>query len=838
MERIAIADGWVDLDRGRVHRLRDPQPLSPTEVDLLRFLASHEGQVVGRDDLLDAVWGYGANVVTRTLDTAIYRLRKKIEPDPAKPVHLLTVHGKGYRFRMAESEATPELFGLTELRDHRPLIGRDELLESLRSQLEAGARLLTLVGPGGVGKTRLSQRLGHARRTLAFEIESAGTAGELLSVLGGVLEGQSGVPVPSPLSVQSLADAVAAMDAELVVLDNAEQVLEPTAHLVGQWLARPMPPIVVTSREPLGLDAEEVIEVPPLDDTDAAELLRSLSQRHGGWIGGAEPAAEALSSLVQRVDGLPLALELLSPQLAVLSPQQLSSALDEGGLLLGAELADGRPDRHRTLGDAVQWSWRLLAPPERSVVVALATISGAADFPALRAVHSPGDSDALVLGSLAKLRKHRLVRVELETTSASPVARYRLVVGVREFACGTDDYRAERDAFWRRHADHYLGRADDEGLGDRHVVENLHAIRARGEGLGAPTVARAARLVARHALRRGPFALAVEALAGVLPPDALSEAEGATLWLESARAKLFTGDLTGAEEAVRRSRALDGDAAHLAVVEGRLLLRTGEAARAVERLSAGLDAAERAGDAEAAARAQADLGSAFYETGRFDAALVSYDLATRRFERLGWRGEATSVRLRRAIVEMDAGRLNEARVHCEDALRETEIGADERRRGIVLSNLGVLLHELGDRVAARERLEQGLEVHRALGHRRFVGFSLAGRGFLAVEEGRDADALVDLRESLQVFREVNEAVFEPVVAARIGLVDWLSGRLDSARVRWAEARRLFRGLALDWGVRGTDWLERRCEGSAPSSPANPSQFERLNQRVAAARLES
>lgn len=837
MDRIAIADGWVDLDRGRVHRLREPQPLTSTEVDLLRFLATHQGQTVSREDLLDAVWGYAANVVTRTLDTAIYRLRKKIEPDPSEPVHLLTVHGKGYRFRMAESKATTELLRLPELREHRTFVGREELVEALTAKLASGVPLLTLVGPGGVGKTRLSEQLRQSHRTLLFEVEAARTAGELLQAVGGAFEAQTERSVVAPLSAQSLADAITSTDAELVIIDNTEQVLESTAQLLSEWRGRPMPAVVVTSREPLGLPHEEVVDVEPLGLAHAAELLRLLRRRQGGWIGSVEPSDDALAALIQRVDGLPLALELLSPQLAVLSPAQLSAALDDGGLLLGVEAADERTFRHRTLGEAVRWSWELLSEAEREVLVALATIVGTADFNAVAAVHGADRAAADQIRCLAKLQKHHLARVELGESSGAPVARYRLVVGVREFARATEAYARVRGEFWARHAEYYVSLAEGGSAHGLHVLENLNAIRSRGEVLGAGMVARAAGLVASRALRRGPFALAVEALDGVLPPTDLSDEAGAALWLDAARARIFTGDLGGARHALRQSRALREDSPALAAVEGRVLLRSGDASRAVERVSAGLEAAEAAGDAEAAAEAQADLGSAYYEAGQFDAALVSYDLATRRYERLGWWGEAMATGLRRATVEMDIGNLSSARVHYEDVLRLLSESTDARRRGIVLSNLGVLLHELGELDAARSHLDEGLAVHRALGHRRFIGFSLAGRGFLALEQGDLVEAERDLRAAGEVFRQVNEAVFEAVVIARLGLLNRLDGLHDSARVRWSESRRLFRGLALDWGVRGVDWLEARCEFNATENPASPSQFERLNQRVANAQLK-
>jgi DNA-binding winged helix-turn-helix (wHTH) protein len=161
---LRLDTGWFDPARAVIVGPAGEVALRPAEARLLAWLAQHPGETVSHDRLLREVWGYSARAQSKTVYTTVSRLRSKIEADPANPRHLLPVAKVGYRFVPAGPSASA--------RQAPSIIGRDPDLEGIERLLDGGARLLTLVGPGGVGKThlarcveaRVAQRLGD--RTL------------------------------------------------------------------------------------------------------------------------------------------------------------------------------------------------------------------------------------------------------------------------------------------------------------------------------------------------------------------------------------------------------------------------------------------------------------------------------------------------------------------------------------------------------------------------------------------------------------------------------------------------------------------------------------------------
>ncbi|MEM6928958.1 MAG: winged helix-turn-helix domain-containing protein, partial [Myxococcota bacterium] len=153
----------VDLRQQRAVRDEGVERLTDMEASLLAWLAAHPGEVVTRESLLVNVWGYRAETATRTVDNTVRRLRRKVERDPARPTHITTVHGEGYRFvaPVAATDAPPEL--------PPGLLGRDAEVAELVEQATAH-RLVTVLGPAGIGKTTLMSGL-LARRPAAVFVD-------------------------------------------------------------------------------------------------------------------------------------------------------------------------------------------------------------------------------------------------------------------------------------------------------------------------------------------------------------------------------------------------------------------------------------------------------------------------------------------------------------------------------------------------------------------------------------------------------------------------------------------------------------------------------------------
>ncbi|GAA2086900.1 hypothetical protein GCM10009801_49540 [Streptomyces albiaxialis] len=385
-------------------------------------------------------------------------------------------------------------------------VGRGEEIAALGRAL-GDARLVTLTGPGGTGKTRLSQEAADRAQSggdrwsdgvwvaeLAPVRAAEHTAEAVLTALGGretvirssaaeELQAATDPHAHDPLA--QLAERCAARDM-LIVLDNCEHLIEEAARVAETLLLEcPGVTVLATSREPLGVPGEVVRPVEPLPDPMALRLLadRGASARPGFRV---EDDPEACAEICRRLDGLPLAIELAAARLRSLTPRQLADRLDDRFRLLTSGSRTVLP-RQQTLHAVVDWSWELLDEGERAVLRRLSVFSGgceleqaeevcaglpaarphpqSGDQPGTQPGALPGDTAAL-LGSLVD--KSLVVAVP-EDDPADPaggarVMRYRLLETVGEYASEKlDAVPGEREAAERAHLVAYreLARAAD-----------------------------------------------------------------------------------------------------------------------------------------------------------------------------------------------------------------------------------------------------------------------------------------------------------------------------------------------------------------------------------------
>mgnify|MGYP001222984970 CR=1 FL=1 len=365
------------------------------------------------------------------------------------------------------------------------LIGRDHAVARVRELLGAG-RLVTLTGPGGVGKTSVAVA---AARSLVDAFPDGVWLVDLATWDGS---GDAAEPVLAALAVpdapgetRPAADRLAAVLRErrtLLVLDNCEHVIEPVAGLVAALLAAaPGLHVLATGREPLRLRGEARWEVPPLEvpDTDDPERLAAcpavrLFAARADLDGDADVGA--IAEVCRRLDGIPLALELAATRVPALGVAELAARLqvprDRFGLL-GRGPRDA-PARQRTLAAVIDWSWRLLGDAERAVLRRLAVHVGGCTLEAAEAVCAGDGVDrAEVLDLLAGLVDRSLV-----VRGDGP--RFRLLESVAAYCLDRLRESGEEAAVRRRHAEHYLAlalRADPllRGRGQREWLQRLDA---------------------------------------------------------------------------------------------------------------------------------------------------------------------------------------------------------------------------------------------------------------------------------------------------------------------------------------------------------------------------
>lgn len=533
----------LDTDRVRLTRDGADVHVEPQVFALLQLLAERQGTVVRKEDLLDQIWGTRF-VSESALTSRIRSARQAVGDDGTAQRVIRTVHGRGYELVAPvapvdeaspgggsddpEARPTPRPEPLTPAaapeRPSRlpaavqPLIGREQLLAEL-TRAVAGQRLVTLTGPGGVGKTALGFEL--ARRVEHHFTDSA-YAVELVTVVDerATLEAFATAVEVNTRQRASIDDAVIDVlrgRQALLLLDNCEHVIEPLANLVHRILrAAPGVTIVATSREPLAVTSEDVWTVPPLpvapDRSDqvggtdgavagdqatvppsldeigrvpaVALFVARASQADAPFTLDAD-TAPAVLEICRRLDGLPLAIELAAARARVLDVHEIARRLDERFRLLRA-VRRGADPRHGALEDAVSWSYDLLTPAEQQLFAALAVFAGPFDLDAAEQVcgsAGPGQAGAGqvdpgddVVDLLGRLTERSMVAVRRRPQGGT---RYELLETLRQYGRGRlDDDRSLR--LFAAHAAHFTAVARRVGAGLQTPAEAAAAARAEG----------------------------------------------------------------------------------------------------------------------------------------------------------------------------------------------------------------------------------------------------------------------------------------------------------------------------------------------------------------------
>jgi predicted ATPase len=326
-----------------------------------------------------------------------------------------------------------------------PLLGRDEDIAAVERLLRV-SRAVTVVGPGGLGKTRLAHAVSRrAEQRVVYFVPLAGVtadedvAAEVASALGvGAMSGPSSAdPVSGILGVLGSGSA-------LVVLDNCEQVVRGAADLVQALVSSSKDlRVLATSRAPLGLTSEAVYALPELGLDISIELF---TQRARAARTGVELPPDAVAELCRHLDGLPLAVELAAARVRVLSVPEIARRLgDRFALLRGG--VRGVPERHRTLHAVVEWSWNLLTEDARAALRTLSVFPGG----------FLGEAAEQVLGEDALFLLEQLADQSLLTVADTPAGvRFRMLETVREFSAarreeaGEDEEAVGRFLTWAR----------------------------------------------------------------------------------------------------------------------------------------------------------------------------------------------------------------------------------------------------------------------------------------------------------------------------------------------------------------------------------------------------
>jgi predicted ATPase len=448
-----------ELDSASRQLLRDGAPiaLGSRAFEVLLALVESGGGLLTKDELLTRAWP-GLVVEEANVYVTVAQLRKVLGPEA-----IATVGGIGYRFALAVHGPGAEVPRHNLPAERTPFIGRASALRDAQAGLQ-GTRLLTLIGIGGTGKTRLALKLAefslaeHRDGVCWVDLAPLSAAEQLMPALAHGLGCKlSGTAAP----LETLGAFCRRRDM-LLVLDNCEHLLDPAAQAVDVLLAAASGlRVVATSREALGVAGELVMPVKPLglpapgavaDAIAAAEAVRLFVDRARRvadfrWT---DDQAPFVAEVCRRLDGVPLAIELAAARLRLLSVEQLLNMIDEGFLLLTGG-ARALP-RQQTLQAMIRWSYDAAGVEAQRAMRAMAVCGGGCELDTLAALLCRGDRKQVVIEGLGSLVDKGLVTVEHSGGSS----RYTMLETVRQYAEERLSESTEATIMRDRHRDHFL----------------------------------------------------------------------------------------------------------------------------------------------------------------------------------------------------------------------------------------------------------------------------------------------------------------------------------------------------------------------------------------------
>jgi len=726
-----------------------------------QILVSHATEELVRDDLPN-----GAGLV----DLGEQRLRDLERPER---IFQVTHADLASEFAPVRSlDAYP-----TNLPGQRTsFVGREREVADVTAALMS-ARLVTLTGVGGVGKTRLALQV-------AAEVLPHRADGVWLCELAPVSEPE-GVLDAVANAVRATSNATAAgaglpmrdvlvrhlarRDA-LVVLDNCEQLLAAVAEVVDDLLDRcPGVTVLATSREGLGLAGEQIVAVGTLgvptadagaDAARAGDAVQLFADRASAAKRDFALNDDNISAVVEvcrRLDGIPLAIELAAARTQMFTPAQIAERLDERFRLLTGSLR-GTASRHQTLRAAIDWSYDQLDETERSVLARLAVFPGDFDFDAAEAVATGGDVDARsVLDVLGQLVGKSLV----VATDASEVMSFRLLETIRQYAEERLDDAGEIPDTRTRHAHHYLARLEHAAAtkGDTltHVIGDTMAnmLAAHEWFVACADADGALRLCAALPSLEAsvsPMIAANVAAASLDVPGAMGHPLAPLVVAAGANVSLMVGgDPLVAFASAQQSLALadelgvEPNARQLVDVAG-VALRSGhlEEARDLARRSA--DVATRAGDDRAAGVAYVVLSAAQRYSGNLDAAADAGARAEEAARRLGADALLAGALLMQGYALLDVEPERALPLLEEGARAARSVSPDSATAAWCLSNAGLIRLRLGDPPGARRDFNEAFDLGTRLDVHDVVAHACAQLviGLLDIGDTTDAHAAAQL----------------------------------------------------------------------------------------------
>ncbi len=676
---------------------------------------------------------------------------------------------------LEEATPRPEVVRSRSLGPGFPLfvddfIGRTAVFDELESAFGAGARVVSLVGPGGVGKTRASVE--WTRRNSAWLGSVCFADLSETTDIDGIIRTVANA-AEIPLSTKSLRETLiwglSRRGRHVLVLDNCEQIVRPARDLVDSILKEAAGvQILVTSREPLGVGGERVVPLEPLglesgsNLSEAAQLFVARAKSSAARWQLRDEERGPLEELVEQLDGLPLAIELAASRAEILPPIRMLERMQQRFAMLRSRSFDA-PDRQATLAGALEWSWDLLENDERLVMCQLAQFEGSFGVDAIEAIVRCGTGRCWSLDIVENLVRKSLVRHDAEggrfslLKSVGEFVRSRHELPDAEWLNGADpeEWTAEQRkrfySFFAKfgHRDRICALATTNDVGS--VVAELPNLRAAiefAENAGATQqVALIACAIIEAYDRGGPYADAVAVVDRVAALDGL--------------------------DSELRCR--------LDLVSGSIFKRLGQFNRCEKVWKGALELAEELGDEGLVGSAHLKLGQVADRLGRLDDAEAHFERSLEVARRIG------DVVLERNSIgnlgntSIDRFEFEAAQERYLTAVRLSRDLNDERGRGVWLGNLGIVEFYRRDYESAAKYYLEALELARKVQDRTSEALWSSNVADCSLLLGRHDEAKRDYLAAMALARELGDRFQESICDGKLGQLEYGRDNLVKAK---------------------------------------------------------
>lgn len=831
---IAFGRITIDLHHRQVRRDGQLLALPPTAYAVLAELVRHPHTIVSNQVLLQRVWGDAFVGADQYVRQRIYLLRQELEDDPRAPRYLKKASG-GYRFvpdtatAAASQPAQPEAPPRAQLRvvgnlphNRTSFVGRETDRQQLIALLlQEDKRLLTLLGPAGVGKTRLALETAQALvpdfadGVVVIALADVQQASEVLPTIAQAL----GVPDSERPLLEVLIEHLAAKRL-LVVLDNVEQVIDAAPLFSSLLNALPRLTLLVTSRSELRLYGEQRYHVAPLalppqlrrpspkrlSSYPAVRLFvdRVRALRHNFTATAEE--AEIIVAICRRLDGLPLAIELAAARGGEMALAALLARLDQPLAVLVGGPRDV-PERQQSVGNAIAWSYALLSPTEQHVFAQLGVFAGGCTREAARAICMLADEVPAAIDSAVQLLIAKSLLQDGVVTAEQP--RLLLLETIREYALERLREQGADQLLRQRHAAYYLGVAEQgedafNGPDQAHWLaylelehDNLRAAMAWGLTYAPDLALRIASALRSFWHRRG----------------YLREGQR---WLE---AGLKLASVTSAV----RAKALNAVGV-LAWSQGRYR----EAQQALER---SVDLWQELNDTAQLANTRCNLGIVLQEHGQYDAAASQLAASLAHYRALDAESDLVFVLNNLGVLEYNRGAYAQAQPLIEESLALCIRRNDTQGIAIARENLGMIMRECGDLVQAKRLFTECLQLQQDIGDDHDRAYTLTNLGIVALHQGDYSHARTMLTEALCQFQQIGNQ--QGIIAGLEALAALLAatGQPQTALRLWSAAEAAREALVIPRNipdqVRYGTMIEATSQKLSPPTAATAIQQGRL-----------